>query len=184
MSLRNDLEYTDDEEDTVCVEPFEVLCTLLHEQNNFCIFALCGLNADWSASAALIGPDGAVPNRTAGAYYIVDPEDGVTIELVRRFYTADDLEGDGNDIIEPLLTFTSAEDAFKFIEHIDWSRPHSLIKYAIESWREKDNVCGGCGKPPLGPWNGDNWQDHAPSFKHPGYCLECAGRMSSLSVKY
>ena len=57
----------------------------------------CGLNADWSVDAWLIGAG--TPNRTDGACYLTDNENG-TWSIVRRYYRDDD-----NDRIDTLHTF-------------------------------------------------------------------------------
>ena len=82
-----------------------------------------GLNADWAVPAYFLGPGS--PNRTAGATYLLDTEDGRWI-LVRRWYVDDDYAGmpeefraeaDGdNDAIVELARFETAPDAVAFIE--------------------------------------------------------------------
>jgi len=57
----------------------------------------CGLNADWSVDAWLIGAG--TPNRTDGACYLTDNEND-TWSIVRRYYRDDD-----NDRIDTLHTF-------------------------------------------------------------------------------
>jgi len=61
-------------------DPNEARATMLFGQH-------VGLNADWSVTAWFLGPGKA--NRTSGAYYLTDNEDG-TWSIVQRYYEDDD----------------------------------------------------------------------------------------------
>jgi hypothetical protein len=84
---------------------------------------MVGLNADWISSAYFLGPG--IPNRTPGAAYLLDNEDGEW-EIVRRWYADDDYAGlpaqyreyaDGNDaIVRVSPIFDTVEDAFAWID--------------------------------------------------------------------
>jgi hypothetical protein len=63
----------------------------------------CGLNADWAVSAWALS-DGE-PNTVEGGFYLLDTEETdehgePLFEVVQRFYTADDPDGDGNDTVK------------------------------------------------------------------------------------
>jgi len=85
--------------------------------------AQVGLNADWISAAYFLGPG--VPNRTPGAAYLLDNEDGEW-EIVRRWYADDDYAGlpeqyrsyaDGNDaIVRVAPMFGTVAEAFAWLD--------------------------------------------------------------------
>jgi len=82
-----------------------------------------GLNADWISAAYFIGPGR--PNRTPGAAYLLDNEDGQW-EIVRRWYADDDYAdlpekyrdyADGNDaIVRVSPLFDTPSEAFAWLD--------------------------------------------------------------------
>ena len=86
--------------------------------------AQVGLNADWISAAYFLGPG--VPNRTPGAAYLLDNEDGEW-EIVRRWYADDNYAGlpeelyrtyaDGNDaIVRVSPLFGTVAEAFAWLD--------------------------------------------------------------------
>ena len=86
--------------------------------------AQVGLNADWNSAAYFLGPG--TPNRTPGAAYLLDNEDGEW-EIVRRWYADDNYAGlpeelyrtyaDGNDaIVRVSPLFGTVAEAFAWLD--------------------------------------------------------------------
>lgn len=66
----------------------------------------CGLNADWAVSAYHLSPG--EPNRNSGDHYLLDDEETddsgrPLFSVVRRLYTADGPDGDGNDDVQQVV---------------------------------------------------------------------------------